>query len=94
MHLPGLLYLAGLGSIVHADLSPAHAVILLLLFNLVMLTPIEIPLVASLLAPDRTREAIERIDAYIRAHRTEGLLFGSYLAGGYLIVSGIVGLVT
>lgn len=94
MHLPGLLYLAGLGTIAHADLSTAHAVILLLLFNLVMLTPIELPLAGYLFAPGPTRDAIERLDAFIRAHRTEGLLLGSLLAGGYLVISGVLGLIT
>jgi MFS family permease len=92
MHLPGLLYLAALANIAHAGLGTGRTVILLLLFNLVMLTPIELPLAGCLVAPARTRDTIQRFDAYIRAHRTEGLLAGSLVAAGYLIVSGIVGL--
>jgi Sap, sulfolipid-1-addressing protein len=93
MHLPGLLYLAGLGTIAHANVSTAHAILLLLVFNVVMLTPIEIPLAGCLVAPDRTREALDRIDTFARDHRTEGFLLGSVLAAGYLIISGIAGLV-
>jgi MFS family permease len=94
MHLPGLLYLAALGSIAHANLGTVHGIVVLVLFNLVMLIPIELPLFGYIVAPDRTRDAVERFDAYIRDHRTEGLLLGSMLAAGYLIASGIVGLVT
>jgi MFS family permease len=93
MHLPGLLYLAALGTIAHANLSTVHAIVLLMLFNLVMLTPIELPLAGFIVAPERTRNTVEHIDVYIKAHRTEGILLGSVLAAGYLIISGILGLV-
>lgn len=94
MHLPGLLYLAALGTIAHADLASTRAVIVLLLFNLVMLTPIELPLAGYVVAPKPTQIAVVRLDAFIRAHRTEGLLLGSLIAGGYLVVSGILGLIS
>ena len=94
MHLPGLLYLAALGTIAHANLSTVHALILLLAFNLVMLTPIELPLAGYAFAPEATQAAIARLDAHIRNHRTEGLLLGSLLAAAYLIISGILGLVS
>jgi len=94
MHLPGLLYLAGLGTIAHASISTAHAVILLLVFNVIMLTPIELPLVGYLLAPEPTQDAVARLDAFIRSHRAEGALLGSLIAAGYLIITGIVGLVS
>ncbi len=94
MHLPGLLYLAGLGEIAQTGTSRLHALVLLLFFNLVMLAPIELPLAGYVLAPARTRSAIGRMDTYIRTHRTEGLLVGSLLAGGYLLVIGIVELLS
>ncbi len=94
MHLPGLLYLAGLGEIAQREPSTASAFVLLLFFNLVMLAPIELPLVGYVLAPAQTQTTIARIDAYIRAHRTEGLVIGSLIAGGYLLVSGIVEMLT
>jgi hypothetical protein len=94
MHLPGLLYLAALGTIAHADVSTSHAVIVVVLFNLVMLTPIELPLAGYLLAPEPTQDAVMRLDAFIRDHRTEGVLLGSALGGGYLVISGILSLVS
>lgn len=93
MHLPGLLYLAALGTIAQADPSTSHALVLLALFNIVMLAPIELPLLGAIFAPRRTQEAVGAVDAFIRRHWTEGLLIASVIAGGYLIVIGIVGLV-
>jgi Sap, sulfolipid-1-addressing protein len=93
MHLPGLLYLAALGDIAHMDVSTSRAVLLIVLFNIVMLTPIELPLLGYIAAPQRTERAVRNVNSLIIEHRQEGLLLLSTLAGGYLIISGIVGLV-
>jgi hypothetical protein len=92
MHLPGLLYFAALANIAHADVSSGHSLILLVLFNLVMLAPIELPLLGYLIAPEWTQDVVARIDAVIKDHWDEGLLLASLVAGGYLIVSGVVAL--
>jgi Sap, sulfolipid-1-addressing protein len=94
MHLPGLIYLAALADIANANLSAVHAVILLVLFNVVMLAPIELPLLGAIKAPERTQKTVGTVDAFIRSHGSEGLLLASALAGGYLIVTGAVALVT
>ena len=92
MHLPGLLYLAALGDIAHANVSTSHALLLIILFNIVMLAPIELPLLGYIAAPDQTNRAVGGMNSFITVHRREGLLFLSVLAGGYLVVSGVVGL--
>jgi MFS family permease len=92
MHLPGLLYLAGLGHIAHAEESTARTLLLIVLFNVVMLAPIELPLIGYIVAPERTERGVQRVNSLIRSHRAEGALLLSAIAGGYLIVSGIVGL--
>ena len=94
MHLPGLLYLAALGTIAQANVSTSRAIVLLVLFNIVMLTPIELPLLGAIAAPHRTQEAVGAVDALIHRHWTQGLLLASVIAGGYLIAIGIVGLVS
>jgi Sap, sulfolipid-1-addressing protein len=90
MHLPGLLYLAALGTIAHANLSTTHTLVVLVLFNLVMLAPVELPLAGSIVAPHATQDAVRRIDAYVKAHRNQGILLGSILAAGYLILAGLL----
>jgi hypothetical protein len=92
MHLPGLLYLAALGDITHANVSTAHRLVLIVLFNIVMLAPIELPLLGYITAPQRTEQTVRNVDLFIQGHRAKGLLLLSTVAGGYLIVSGIVGL--
>jgi MFS family permease len=93
MHLPGLLYLAALGNIAHADVSTARALLLIVLFNIVMLAPIELPLLGYTVAPQKTEQAVTSVNSFITEHRRQGLLLLSIAAGGYLIVSGIVALV-
>ncbi|MFN8175762.1 MAG: GAP family protein [Solirubrobacteraceae bacterium] len=92
MHLPGMLYLVALADISHESLDTAATVGVLALFNLIMLAPIELPLVAFAFAPHRTQDALDRMDAYVRTHETRVLWLGALLAAGYLIVSGVAGL--
>lgn len=93
MHLPGLLYLAALGNIAHQNVGTSHGLLLIVVFNIVMLAPIELPLLGYIVAPRRTEEAVRSVNSFINEHRWKGLLLLSVVAGGYLIVSGIVGLV-
>ncbi len=93
MHLPGLLYLAALGDIAHMDVSASRELFLIVLFNIVMLAPIELPLLGCIAAPQRTERAVRSVNSFMIEHRQEGLLLLSAVAGGYLIVSGLVGLV-
>jgi hypothetical protein len=93
MHLPGLLYLAALGTIANANVSFADGLVLIVVFNLVMLAPIELPLLGAIVAPEATERIVARANAFIKLHTRAGLLGLSVLAGGYLIVSGIVELV-
>jgi hypothetical protein len=92
MHLPGLLYLAALARIAEADMATTHVLLVLLAFNVVMLTPIEIPLLGCIAAPQATQTTVENIYAFLEARKGEGLLLASALAGGYLIVTGVLGL--
>ena len=94
MHLPGLIYLAALADIANAHPSAAHAVILVVLFNIVMLAPLELPLLGAIKDPERTQRTVGAVDSFIRSHSTAGLLLLSALAGGYLIVTGVVALLS
>ncbi len=94
MHLPGMLYLVALTDIAHANLGTPHAIVVLAVFNLIMLLPIELPLVAFVVAPRWTRETLDRMDAWIHANERRAIRLAALAAGGYLIVSGVVGLLT
>lgn len=90
MHLPGLLYLAALAEITHADLSTGRTVLTIVVFNIIMLAPIELPLLAYIVVPQKTERTLRTVNSYIQAHRAEGLMLLSVVAGGYLIASGVV----
>jgi hypothetical protein len=92
MHLPGLLYLVALGDIASTNLDAAETVIVLILFNLVMLLPIELPLLGCLIDPAATESAVKRFDALIHSHQRAAFVIASIAAGGYLIVSGVLAL--
>ena len=90
MHLPGLLYLAALAEITHADLSAGRTVLTIVAFNIIMLAPIELPLLAYTIVPQKTERTLRTVNSYLQAHRADVLTLLSVVAAGYLIVSGLV----
>lgn len=94
MHLPGLLYLVALGDIAAANLTGADTVTVLIAFNVVMLAPIELPLLGCIFDPQATEQKVTAIDAFIRRHQRRELLIVGGLAGGYLIISGLITLIS
>lgn len=92
MHLPGVLYLVALADVSHESLSTASTVAVLAIFNAIMLLPIELPLLAFALAPARTQDALDRMDSYVHANESRVLWLAALAAGGYLIATGVVGL--
>lgn len=92
MHLPGMLYLVALADISHEKLSTAETIAVLAIFNLIMLAPIGLPLLFFAFAPRRTQATLDRMDAYVRTHESRVLWLGALAAAGYLIASGVIGL--
>jgi hypothetical protein len=88
--LPGASYLIGLHKISEQDASTAGVVAMVLLFNLIMLALLEIPLVGFTVAPERTREAIDRFKAWFarNARRLASRL--ALVIGALLILRGLV----
>jgi Sap, sulfolipid-1-addressing protein len=94
MHLPGLLYLVALGDMAAANLTATQTLAVLIAFNVVMLAPIELPLIGCIVDPEATQRKVTAIDLFIRTHQRRELLIGGALAGGYLIISGLITLAT
>ena len=85
-------YLAALALIVASGAGPTTQVGVLLMFNCIAFALVEVPLVAYLVAPDRTKELMARLDDWIRSRwRSEAaaLLAG---VGAVLVVVGAAGL--
>jgi hypothetical protein len=66
--LPGASYLAGLDEINKLNYSTTATVLVVIGFNLIMLSLLEVPLVSFLIAPDWTPRAIERGKVWVSRH--------------------------
>lgn len=90
--LPSIDYLAVLAVIVASGAAAATQLGALLMFNVVGFALVELPLVAYLVAPDRTRAAMAALNDWIRSRRRSevaALLAG---VGCVLLAAGIAGL--
>ncbi len=93
-HLPGLLYLVALGDIAAANRGAPETLVVLIAFNLVMLAPIELPLLGCIVDLQATQEKVKTIDGFIRSHQRRELLIAGAGAGCYLIISGVITLIS
>ena len=90
--LPSIDYLAVLAVIVASGADRSTQVGALLVFNVVAFALVELPLVAYLLAPDRTRASMAALNDWIRSRRRRGVAAVLAAVGCVLLVAGIVGL--
>lgn len=90
--LPSVDYLAALAVIGTADISSTTRLAALLVFNVVAFALIEIPLLAYLVAPDRTRARLEALNDWVRARGRRGVAVLVAVVGTVLLVAGLAGL--
>jgi hypothetical protein len=90
--LPSVDYLAVLAVIVASGAAPSSQVGALLVFNVVAFAFVELPLVAYLLAPDRTRSLMAALNDWIRSRRRRGAAAVLTAVGCVLLVAGIAAL--
>jgi hypothetical protein len=90
--LPSIDYLAVLAVIVASGAAASSQVGALLVFNVVAFAFVELPLVAYLLAPDRTRSLMAALNDWIRSRRRRGAAAVLAVVGCVLLVAGIAGL--
>ena len=90
--LPSVDYLAALAVIASAGVSPATQFSALLLFNVGAFALVEIPLLAYLVAPDRTRVAMTRLAHWLRARRRAEVAGLLATVGVVLIAVGLLGM--
>jgi hypothetical protein len=90
--LPSIDYLAVLAVIVASGAAPSTQVGALLVFNVVAFAFVELPLVAYLVAPERTRSLMAALNDWIRSRRRRGAAAVLVAVGCVLLVAGIAGL--
>ena len=88
--LPGASYLAALHGIIHLDASPTATVLVVLLVNVIMLAPLEVPLIAFTVAPEATPGAIVRVRDWFSRNGLRGAIYGAAILGALLIVRGVI----
>jgi hypothetical protein len=90
VNLPGVWYLMALKDIALSSYSDSAKVVILVCFNLIMFSFVELPLIGYLVAPDWTKGQVDRFNAWLRRHaRHVGGWIGVGL-GLYLVIRGIV----
>jgi MFS family permease len=92
LDLPSIWYLLALKDIAAGGYSSAEEVLLIVAFNLIMFTVIEIPLVAYLLTPEKAAAKVADFNSWLHSHArqiTEGV---AGVLGLYLVVRGVVAL--
>jgi hypothetical protein len=89
INLPGPFYVLALGEIANGSYDAVASLGLILLFNAIMFTLLEVPLVGYLVRPERTTEQVARLSIWLNANglRIMGALIG--LVGVSLVVQGI-----
>ena len=90
--LPSIDYLAALAVILASGSTTATQVAALLLFNVVAFALVEIPLVAYLIAPDRTRRSMDALHGWLRSRRRRDVAGLLAVVGLILVAAGLVGL--
>lgn len=90
--LPSIDYLAVLAVIIASGAAHSTQVGALLVFNVVAFALVELPLLAYLLAPDRTRASMAALNDWIRSRRRRGAAAVLVAVGCVLLVAGIAGL--
>jgi hypothetical protein len=92
--LPSPIYLAAVKTIADAELSTRGELLALVATVAVMLWLIELPMLILLAAPDRASSELERINAWFSGHGRLLAVVVSAGAGVYLVVIGLVHLVS
>jgi Sap, sulfolipid-1-addressing protein len=92
-HLPGLFYLIALQAIVAEGRSLVVGAMEVLLFNVIWFGATIASVVLFLLRPGVARRALARVDGWARRHARTITVLVLTVAGSYLVIRGVTGLV-
>jgi hypothetical protein len=92
--LPGGSYIAAMDNIVKMKTSTATTVLLVIMVNLIMLLPLELPLISFTIAPDWTPTAIDRTKRWFARNGHKIAVYGTAILGALLVIRGIIELVS
>ena len=89
--LPSVDYLATLALIVASGAAPTTQLAALLMFNVVAFGFLEIPLLAYLIAPQRTRRALGALQDWLQTRRRRAVTILLVVVGAVLLGAGLAG---
>jgi hypothetical protein len=92
LNLPGALYLVALTEIASADQSTAQDLLQIVVYNLIMFSWAEVPLIGYGIAPERTEAFIHRFHDWLGSHLRQIAIAICGVAAIYLTIKGITGL--
>jgi len=88
--LPGVLPFVALANIAEGGYSAGANVVLVVVFYLIMFTPVELPILGYVIVPDRTVAAVERLNDWMDRNATRIGADVLALVGVYLIARGLL----
>ena len=94
MSLPSVYYIAALPYIAENFSGAATQVGLVLLFNAIQFAFVEVPIVGYLAAPERTTAVVRRVTGEITANARRIVVIVVAAIGVYMVVEGLVALLT
>lgn len=87
---PGLFPFVALKDIAELDYSAGATVLLVIGFYVVMFAIVEVPLVALLVAPERTAKAVEGFNSWLGRNGRQLIAVSLAVIGVYLVIRGVV----
>ncbi|MGV0582871.1 GAP family protein [Mycobacteroides chelonae] len=87
--LPSVDFLAALAVIVASGTPAATQVTALLMFNIIAFALIEVPLLAHVVAPERTAEVMARLNSWIQSNRRRNIALVLAVVGCVLLTVGL-----
>jgi hypothetical protein len=88
--LPSADYLAALAVLATADINSGTRLAGLLMFNVVAFALVEIPLLAYLIAPQRTRSAMAALHGWVRSRSRRQVAAALAAVGGVMLTAGVL----
>jgi hypothetical protein len=88
--LPGGSYIAAMDNIVKMKVSSTDEVLLVIMVNLIMLLPLELPLISFTVAPDWTPTAVDRTKRWFARNGHTIAVYGTAILGALLVIRGII----
>jgi hypothetical protein len=93
LDLPGLWYLIALKDIAAGGYTVAQRVLLVVVFNVIMFTVVEVPLVSYTFAPETTQRRVESFNGWLHRHGRRAVGYASIVLGSYFLGRGVAAVV-